>query len=145
MEKYPRGYFSTIISCIMIMIMTMTMAIVMTMTMTILVMIMIMIKNKLSTDVNVSSRRRRRFRGSNTSRGGGIRIPREADVNKEQIRQIFIQVVFLRREEVSFKYSFSYRRAGTKYWGVFTILPADDLWRLVSHPDCLGNMLILHI
>ena len=72
-------------------------------------------KNKLSTDVNVSSRRRRRFRGSNTSRGGGIRIPREADVNKEQIRQIFIQVVFLRREEVSFKYSFSYPRAGTKY------------------------------
>ena len=95
----------------------MTMAMVMTMTMTILVMIMIMIKNKLSTDVNVSSRRRRRrrFRGSNTSRGGGIRIHREASVNKEQIRQIFIQVVFLRREEVSFKYSFSYRRAGTKY------------------------------
>ena len=99
----------------MIMIMTMTMAMVMTMTMTILVMIMIMIKNKLSTDVNVSSRRRRRFRGSNTSRGGGIRIHPEAGVNKEQIRQIFIQVVFLRREEVSFKYSFSYRRAGTKY------------------------------
>ena len=74
-----------------------------------------MIKNKLSTDVNVSSRRRRRFRGSNTSRGGGIRIHREAGVNKEQIRQIFIQVVFLRREEVSFKYSFSYPRAGTKY------------------------------
>ena len=123
MEKYPRGYFSTIISCIMIMIMimimTMTMAMVMTMTMTmtmtIMVMIMIMIKNNLSTDVNVSSRRRRRFRGSNTSRGGGIRIHREADVNKDQIRQIFIQVVFLRREEVSFKYSFSYPRAGTKY------------------------------
>ena len=95
----------------------MTMAMVMTMTMTILVMIMIMIKNKLSTDVNVSSRRRRRrrFRGSNTSRGGGIRIHREDGVNKEQIRQIVIQVVFLRREEVSFKYSFSYRRAGTKY------------------------------